>query len=104
MSKLEENDIIFCSHCGIIMKEILLCIRRTPINNVNQSGLPAKQRCTQVVCEDCEYCINCQSRLQELQNELKKHKYGKKNQLPQCKWVIERLKHEYDISLEVLPL
>lgn len=93
MSKLEENEVIFCNNCNCPMKEILLCIRKSRLCNEDN-----KQRCQNIVCKECLHCYGCEKRFQELRHGLKQNRYGRKDQLEGCKWYLNELKNQYDLD------
>lgn len=99
MSKLEETDYLSCAHCSSRMREVLLCVNRA--NRVTSEGEPYKKRCPYPVCDECKYCVNCDFFIQQIHQDLKKFRYGKKNQNDEeCKLLLMRLHDDHDIVLD----
>lgn len=96
MSKLESKDYICCFHCNTRMDEILLCNNRSGPKIID--GFEYNQRCHHIACEDCKLCVGCHKRIQEMHNELKRLRYGKKDEDTfGCKWFLDELKNQHNI-------
>src|SRR5277367_422243 len=97
MFELEDDEAVYCMSCGTTMKEIELCKSRS--NCYYECIGNFKKRCHTITCKDCEYCVSCEDQIQKYKNELKRNRYGKKNEDKEiCKYFIKRLKDYYDID------
>ena len=94
MSGLKEDEVIFCQYCNVKMKQILLCNTKRPYESKDDFYF---QRCRNFICEKCKICEYCEKRTRELEDGLKKHKYGRDDENTEsCKWYLQALKSEFN--------
>ena len=94
MSKLENEDYIFCSCCSARMFDILLCSNKSRRNDME--GLPVLLRCNSLVCEHCKYCYYCRQRYNQLKEELVRNRIGRPDQTPECKNVLVKMRDDFN--------
>lgn len=75
MSRLQENDRVFCSYCGTMMEYVLFCKTFSQWNTKDNDVL--HRRCQYIVCESCEYCMSCEQSIQRLKQKIKISRPGK---------------------------
>src|SRR4051794_40656736 len=64
MSKLLETEFLNCVSCGFEMANPLFC----------KGKFYHKNRCRDIVCENCEYCRGCEDRIDEYKKLMKRNK------------------------------
>ena len=94
MSELDDNDFISCMNCGIALNKIFLCKNRSRYYTINTET--RWQRCTLIICEDCEYCNYHRRRYQELKNLLVDFRYGKPFPKDGYERILEKLANEFN--------
>lgn len=97
MSKLQDDERIYCTSCNNSMNDILLC--RTRSNAFDENDRPCKRRCTMIVCKYCDICDGCQYRIHELELKLKRARHRQENQLAHCDKIIADFKQQFDCDV-----
>jgi len=99
MSGLNNSDCIGCQNCGTEMIQILLCINKSVM--IGSENKKQHRRCHNIICKDCEYCIGCRKRIEEMKDGLRKCRYGRKDEnMEGCKWYLNELKHNHCIDIK----
>lgn len=68
MSKLREDEKIFCHNCNCEMNEVTYC------RSVMKIGDNLKKRCSKLICEHCKYCEHCQKTICQYMSDIRKNR------------------------------